>query len=350
VLPDQGEIPLAQVQPTQQLDQVLASFDSKTQHNLQLLLNGTGQALSGRGQDLNDAFGNFDPAVTELSAVVGVLNQQQASLQSLINNGATVLSTLQSRSADLQSLVTSGDQVLSTTAQRNAELTATVNGLPPFLAQLRTTLTTLNGTLGIARPSLAALRPVAPLLTPALRDLTTLSGPVVTLLHQAPSLLRAARVALPAIQKFANQFRPAVDVLLPAAQQIVPVINIVAEMKQELQAGMVNLAAILQGTAGTGTGTGPGGIHYIRAGITVGSDSVYGQATRSPGERNNTYFSPGELKDLASGLYSASCSNTGNSATVPVGTANVPCKLQPTFPWGHGIKTSYFPHVTAGQP
>ena len=39
--PDGGTIPPTQVEPTQQLDQVLGSFDKPTQQNLQALLNGT---------------------------------------------------------------------------------------------------------------------------------------------------------------------------------------------------------------------------------------------------------------------------------------------------------------------
>ncbi len=127
---DGETIPSTQIGDTQALDQVLGSFDKQTQQNLQALLSGTGLALAGRGQDLNNAFGNLGPAVTELGAVVGELNQQQGNLQSLINNGATVLSTIGERSGDVRTLVTAGDQVLSATAARDAALNASVNSLP----------------------------------------------------------------------------------------------------------------------------------------------------------------------------------------------------------------------------
>src|SRR5947209_7105591 len=217
---DGGTIPAAQVESTQALDQVLGSFDRPTQRDLQALLDGTATALAGRGQDLNNTIGNLDPAVTELSAVVGALNQQQGDIRSVINNGATVLNALGSRSSDLQSLVTAGDQVLSATASESGALTATINALPPFETQLRTTLTTLNTTLGIARPSLDALRPLAPLLTPALNEVIQLSGPAVRLLHEAPSLLNAANAALPSITRFSLAFKPAVDALLPATREV----------------------------------------------------------------------------------------------------------------------------------
>jgi virulence factor Mce-like protein len=346
-LSDGGTIPASHVEDTQQLDQVLGSFDKPTQHNLQALLNGSYLSLAGRGQDLNDAIGNLDPTFTELQALAGVLNQQQASVRGVIRNSATVLGTLGSRSSDLQTLITAGEQVFSTTASRNAQLTATVNALPPFLRALQTTMGTLNTTLGIAKPSLDALRPVAPLLTPALTELVALSGPAVKLLHEAPSLLHAADLALPSITRFSRAFKPALDELLPAAREIAPVISFIGLYNRELVAGMANLAADLQATASANTPTGTA--NYIRAIIGLGPDSIYGQTIREPSNRSNTYFAPGELTNIGNGgLLSATCENTHNPAQVPLQLlfSNVPCRVQPGFNWGHGITPAYYPHLT----
>jgi virulence factor Mce-like protein len=348
--PDGGTIPTSQIADTQALDQVLGSFDKPTQQNLQALLNGTGDALAGRGQDLNDAIGNFDPFATQLAAVVGVLNQQSNNLQLLINNGGVVLNTLADRSADVQSLVTSGDQVLSATAARDTALTQTFNALPPFLAQLRTTLVALNSTLGFAKPALAALRPAAPLLTPALSEVIQLSGPAVKLLREAPSLLNAANAALPAITRFTKAFHPALDAILPAARELAPIITFVALYRQELVAAMGNLAADLEATAPAQTtasneGIPAGRADYLRAISMIGRESVYGHTVREPTSRANAYFSPGELSHLGGGLLAANCNNTGNPSQVPLPFGNVPCRVQPPFNWGNGVLSSYYPHL-----
>jgi phospholipid/cholesterol/gamma-HCH transport system substrate-binding protein len=342
-LADGGTLPPGQVQPTQQLDQVLGTFDRPTQQDLQAFLSGTGAALAGRGTDLSDAIGNFDPAVTELHALVGELNQEQGNVRALLSNGATVLGTVGRRSADLQTLVTAGDQVLSATAARNGALTATVDSLPPFLSQLRATLGTLNGTLGIARPSLDALRPVAPLLTPALSETVALSGPAVRLLHEAPRLISASLAALPQITRFARAFHPAVDALLPAVRDVAPAIDLVGMYDRELVAAMANLAADQEAVAPAATPTGTA--HYLRAISMVGAESVFGQSIREPTNRNNPYFAPGELANIArGGLLSASCANVHNPSQVPTGFGNVPCRVQPGFAW-NGL-SRYFPHVT----
>ncbi len=355
---DNGTIPSTQVESTQNLDQVLGSFNTQTQHNLQALLNGTYLALAGRGQDLNDALGNLDPSITELSAVVGVLNQQSGNVRSLISNSATVLTTLGDRSSQLQSLITAGDQVLSATAARNVALTQTVNALPPFLSGLRTTLGTLNTSLGLAKPSLAALKPVAPLLTPALHELIALSGPAIKLLREAPGLLDDANRALPAITRFTAAFHPALDQILPAAEQLAPVISFMGIYSKELTAAMANLGADLEGRSPS-TSTQPvgnipaGESAYLRAIIGVNDETLYGQKTREPTSRHNAYFSPGELANLASGLFSSDCNNVHNASDFPLLTSNVPCKVQPGFHWGSLAPTTpngYYPHLTATKP
>jgi virulence factor Mce-like protein len=351
---DGETIPNSHVEKTQQLDQVLGSFDKPTQKNLQALLTNSFTAIAGRGQDLNNAVGNFGPALDELAAMVQVLNRQQGNVRRLINDTGTVLTTLGDRSADLQSLVTAGDQVLSATAARDAQLTATINALPPFLSQLRTTLTTLNTTLAITKPTLATLRPVAPLLTPALQQVIKLSTPAIKLLREAPSLLNAATKALPAITRFTSAFKPAVDVLLPAAREVTPMINFISLYSKELVAAMANFSSTLIFKSPANTTQDVGGIPAGQA-VTpavlppLNNEVIFGQTTREPTNRHNGYYSPGEQSNVAGGLFTSDCANTSDASQVPVPGTNVPCKVQPGFPWGTVAPTTpnnYFPHLT----
>ncbi len=347
-LRDGGTIPNVQVASTQQLDQVLNSFTPPVQRNFQAFLEGSGQALKGRGQDLNDALGNLDSTATELNELAGVLNGQKSNLQTMIRDAGTVFTALGERGQDVQSLITQGDTVFRATSAENRNLTATVNAFPGFLTQLRTTLVKLNTTLGIAKPSLDALKPVTPLLRPALADLAGLSGPLVSLLRAAPGVLREADSVQPDITTFTKDLIPVANSLLPAAEQLSPVINIVADYRQQLVLGMVDLAAILnaQTTANTTSdalGVPTGSAKYLRQLLTLGPDTLFGQTTRSPAERTNTYFAPGALASVGTtGETAASCAGAGSG--------NVPCQLQPAYAWGNGIPNSYYPRVTAGKP
>jgi phospholipid/cholesterol/gamma-HCH transport system substrate-binding protein len=349
-LPDGGTIPRNQVQSTVSLDQALNSFDPSTQRALQQFLNGSFESLAGRGQDLNFAIGNLDPTLTALNAFVGALNQQQGNVQSLVNNLGAVLTTLGNRSADVQSLVTAGDQVFSATAARDAALTQTVNRLPAFMTQLRTTLRTLNGTLGLAKPDLAAIKVGAPLVRPALSELVSLSGPALSLLHQAPHLLELTNKALPAISKFTVAFNGVLDPLLAAARQIVPIINYVQLYPREITAAFANLPADLNGSAPTSNGV----VKYLRGALTLNNEGMLGQSQRPSTNRHNPYISPGELANVARGaLQSSDCNNVNNSTPESLfSTGNVPCRLQAKFPWPSNAASngpSYFPHVTAAK-
>jgi phospholipid/cholesterol/gamma-HCH transport system substrate-binding protein len=349
-LRDGGLLPQSQVAQTQQLDQVLGAFGQPTQQDLERFLAGGAASLAGRAADLSSALGNLDPAVSELSDVVAELDQERGPLAGLLRNGATVLTTLGQRAADIRTLITAGDKVFSATAQRNTALTATIDQLPPFLSRLRVTLNEIGHTLSLAGPSVATLRRSAPLLRPALQDVISLSGPALVLLHAAPRLIQDSLQALPAIARFNRAFKPAVDVLLPAVRQIVPVISFIGQYRRELVSAMSNLAASLEAHAPANTNgypDRPGRASYLRSVSIVGNETPFGQSIREPTNRDNPYFSPGELSHLAHGLQSASCANTGNPSQSHFGFGNVPCRVQPGFEWNHLVR--YFPHVTAGS-
>ena len=61
-LPDGGTLPVAQVAPTQQLDQVLSTFDPPTRRAFQRLVSELSLATAGRGPDLSAALADAQPA------------------------------------------------------------------------------------------------------------------------------------------------------------------------------------------------------------------------------------------------------------------------------------------------
>jgi virulence factor Mce-like protein len=350
-LADGGMLARSNVVQSQQLDQVLSAFGQPTQQDLNRFLSGSADSLAGRDQELNAALGNLYPAVANLREIVDSLDGQRGDLAALLRGSATVLSTLGQRSRDLQTLITAGNRVLSATAQRNAALSATVDRLPAFLVRLRTTLSSVGTSLTLAAPSISALRGSAPLLSPALSDLISISGPALDLLHRAPRLLHDALLALPAITRFSDAFHPALDALLPAVRQISPVIDYIGLYRTELTTAMANLPASLEAQAPaqtTGWPDRPGSASYLRAASFVGNETPFGQSIREPTNRDNPYYSPGELAHIAlGGLLSASCANTGNVSQSHFGFKNLPCRVQPGFGWNHLVR--YFPHITAGS-
>ncbi len=268
-----------------------------------------------------------------------------------------MLTTLGDRSADLQSLINAGDQVLSATAARNTALTADgqrAAAVPERSCARRWRRSTPRS--GSRSPSLAALKPVAPLLTPALSELIALSGPAVKLLREAPGLLDDANRALPAITRFTKAFHPALDAILPAAQQLAPVIAFMGLYKRELTAAMANLARGPAGQSASATtaqpvgNTRPAWPSTCARSCCVNNESVYGQTVREPTNRHNAYFSPGELSNLANGLFASDCNNIHNKSQASdpeheravQGAARVPLgqSFAPTTPSSATTRTS----------
>ena len=350
-LRDGGVIPRSQVAPTQQLDQVLSAFGRPAQSALQEVLQGGAASLAGRAGQLNQAVANLDPAVADLETISQALDQERGNLGRLVRESGALFATLSQRSSQVRSLIVAGDQVLSATAARDRALAATVDAIPPFQSELRRTLRAADTSLRLAKPSVNALLPVAPLLRPVLSDLIALEPSVVSLLRAAPRLLHDALRALPAVTSFSRTLRPALDVLVPALKQLGPVINFIGLYHREILAAMGNLAASLEATAPaqtTGWPDHPGSASYLRALSAIGNETPFGQSIREPTNRDNAYFSPGELAFLGQGgLLSASCANTGNVSQSRLAFKNVPCRVEPGFRWNHLVQ--YFPHVTSGS-
>jgi hypothetical protein len=155
--------------------------------------------------------------------------------------------------------------------------------------------------------------------------------------------VRAADAALPAITRFGNAFKPAVDVLLPAVRQIVPIVDYMGTQAQGIVAGIANLGSATDATAAsTGTvptdGTPAGIAHYARVLPVLQSQSFFGATTRGADSRQNGYYAPGSMSSLATGLQSENCAGAGSG--------NVPCSQQAAVNWGNGIAPGYYPRLT----
>lgn len=345
-LQDGGTIPASQIEQRQPLDRLLGALDDRTRANLQKLLTGSAKALDGRGTDLNAALGDLDPASQQLATVIKVLDGQKGAVRSLVRDTGRVFDTVAARDSDVQGLVRNGQAVLSATAARNRALTQTVRGLPAFVGQLGRTMRAVNTTAGLARPALEGLRPGAKVALPALRGLSALAPQATELFRQFERLIPTARRALPAASRIANALSPFTDVLYPAAQNIVPVINLINAYRNELQASIVNVSAATQASADDSSG---GTSHYLRALIPITEEGLTGATQRGGANRHNAYPAPGSWNAIGrEGLSASDCRNTANPNVAVLGSGAPPCKVAEGFEFA-GEKR-YYPHVLAATP
>ncbi|HVS29075.1 MAG TPA: MlaD family protein [Solirubrobacteraceae bacterium] len=347
-LRENESLPTRQIEPVQQIDQVLSAFDAPTRNSLKRLVVDFSAALNGRGVDINAALGNTAPAVDDLNQVAGILDSQRGALQGVIRDAGTALRAVGRRRAALQTLITSGDQVFSATAARNRELTATVRALPPLLGELRGTLGDARTTADALAPTLHRLRPVARLVRPDLAQASKLAVQLRPLFNELRPVIGAARGGLPAATDVVKAARPLIDVLDPAGRQLVPVVELLGRYKREIVTQLANLGAATQASITQPDGS---ALHYLRVLIPILNEGLSGFPQRVASNRHNPYFAPNALDDYANGgLRAFDCANTSSTQIGPVlGPGGAPpCVVAP--PWNFRGLTRSFPHLEAYQP
>src|SRR4051812_38572883 len=76
-LKEDGTLPVAQVSPTVELDEIFRLFDDKTRASFQVWMQSQAQAVQGRGQDISNALGNLAPFADDTNDLLKVLVSQQ---------------------------------------------------------------------------------------------------------------------------------------------------------------------------------------------------------------------------------------------------------------------------------
>src|SRR5581483_1204031 len=79
-LPENATVPLGQTTSSVDFDQVLSMFNARTRTGVQDSTTGFGQAVAGRGRDINEAIGSFGPLLRDLQPVAANLASPQTDL------------------------------------------------------------------------------------------------------------------------------------------------------------------------------------------------------------------------------------------------------------------------------
>jgi hypothetical protein len=298
--------------------------------------------LRGRGQDINDALGNLAPTAQDINLVTHILDQQRTSLAVLLHDGSGVLQALGSRQASLTGIVTAGDQVFSATAAQSRALTATVNALPSFLSELRSTMAVADTTALQAGPTVHALLPAAPLLAPALDALAALAPRLRGTLRALLPVLGVLGPALPALDRVIARVTPFSRVLTAAGREIDPILAVVSMYRNELVSLFANVANANEASLPNAFGA---PIHYVRGTDVILNEDAFGYSYRPGTNRYNPYFKPGAAAKLARTLDAFDCRNTSNPVPIPVFGSGGPPPCHEQGPWTLQGLTLDYPHV-----
>jgi phospholipid/cholesterol/gamma-HCH transport system substrate-binding protein len=190
-------LPVGNTLPDVNPDEILASLDADTRDYLTLLVDGAGQGLKGRGDDLREVFRRFEPTHRDLARVNGLVAQRHRNLSRLVHSLGDINDELADKSDDLATLVSSSSAVFRSFASEQANVTTAVGDLP---AALRQTTDTLNRVERFAE----VLRPAAVHLQPAVKALDRANHAVT------PFAIEATPIVRDQVRPFVRDARPVV--------------------------------------------------------------------------------------------------------------------------------------------
>ncbi|MEA2451204.1 MAG: phospholipid/cholesterol/gamma-HCH transport system substrate-binding protein [Thermoleophilaceae bacterium] len=206
-VPDGYTLPVENNAPDIDPDEFLSAFDTDTRSYLQLLINGAGKGLKGRGDDLNKVFKALGPTQHDLTRVTKAIARRRGDLKELIHRYGDLTNTLADNDREIKTLVTASDAVFKAFASQDQNISSAVSKLPPTLTQTTRTLTKANAYAKLLGPTLDSLRP-------PFRQLATTNQEIIPFMREAYPITKNH------IRPFVQDARPFVNDLRPAAKQL----------------------------------------------------------------------------------------------------------------------------------
>jgi len=320
MLEDGGKLANNRVEPTVELDEIFNAFDKPTRDAFQEWVAELSKAAKGgRGQDLNDAFGNLEGFAVDGATLLKTLNEQDIAVRRLIKNTGVVFGAVNERQGALRELVVNSNNTFEATASRDQALAETIRVFPTFLDESKATLARLETFSRRTRPLVNLLKPSADDLGPTVRDLGDLAPDLEGLFRDLGPLITASRTGLPDLTRVVKGAEPVFEqahVFFPELNPILSLLN----FHQATVAGFVS-------NASADLNSKPGG-QRVQSQIAIidPTTSLTRYTKRPKWERGNSYLEPNALRrglDLGT-FESFDCKPEGGTLRNPVDAAPLP--------------------------
>jgi len=188
-------IPVSQTNPEVNPDEILSSLDADTREYLDLLVNGAGQGLKGKGgSELGQVLQRFLPTHQSLAQLNSVVAQRGQDLQSLIHSLQVLNTAMATKRSQIASLIDSGSKVFHAFALANRNVSRAVADLPGTLNQTTSTLLKVQRFASLLAPATRNLLPAAQAIPAANAATISLARPITPVLqHEIRPFVVAAR-------------------------------------------------------------------------------------------------------------------------------------------------------------
>lgn len=302
-IPEDGELPRAQVSQAVQLDEIFRAFDEPTRVAFRAWMQDAAVALRGRGADLNAALGNLTPFVARADDLTRILDSQDQALQGLIRDGGETFDALSERPGQLRSLITNTEQTFETIGNRDADLVETFRALPTFLDESRLTLDRLDTFALDTNDLITQLRPSARELSGTLEATADLSPDLIQFFDGLTPVARRAESGFGALRTVLDdQLPPPLERIDTYLDDAIPIVEALRRYRAETTALLGNASAASQ--ASNISPQDSQLTKYFRASSPFSIEALASLPRRFTGNRTNAYVKAGDYTKLAQSLDS----------------------------------------------
>jgi phospholipid/cholesterol/gamma-HCH transport system substrate-binding protein len=187
-------IPVSNTLPDINTDEILSSLDSDTRAYLTLLVNGAGQGLKNKGDQLAQVLERFEPTHRDLARLQQAVAVRGSNLRRLINSLQRLNTALAAKQAQISQLVVSSSRVFRAFASEDQNVSRAIRDLPGTLSQTTTTLQKVQAFANQLGPASINLLPAVAKIPAANRAVAELARPAAPILqNQIRPFVRAAR-------------------------------------------------------------------------------------------------------------------------------------------------------------
>jgi phospholipid/cholesterol/gamma-HCH transport system substrate-binding protein len=214
-------IPVSSTLPDINVDEILDSLDADTRSYLDLLVNGAGQGLKGKGGDeLAQVLERFEPTHRDLARLNKAVSVRGQDLRQLVNSLQRLNTALAAKQGQIVQLVDSSSKVFHAFASEDGNISRSLTDLPGTLQQTTQTLGKVQTFADELGPAAKNLLPAASALPAANAALSTLAKP------SAPIVQNEIRPFVVAARPVVRQLKPASVNLAKATPNLTKVFGV----------------------------------------------------------------------------------------------------------------------------
>jgi virulence factor Mce-like protein len=314
-LPDNGVLPLGQVEPSVTLDDILATLDAKTRANFQVWMQSLAAGLGNRGEQVNAGFAALQPLVEDTNKLVTVAAAQEGALRATIHNTGAVFNALTAREGQFRGFIVNGEHAFHALAAASQQFAQAWRELPAFERNSQSALRSVDSLATDAVPFYDQFRPAQEELTRLLQTFKPFTPSFDAFLTDLGPFTKAAKKGLPATKPVTQLTAPVLAALEPVLHNFNPFFEYLSQYVPEIQALFANA------TAATLTHERPQDaperapqLHFLKVLNALSPEGLSVYQQRIGTNRGNAYSQPGAFSAVASGLSVFSSSSCADSA------------------------------------